>query len=126
MTGSVWYFTIAVFATLLHAATLGPLMAADAPTSGPVVDPDVRTQVAAGRSRVVLELRVESRQDPSAIAAVQDQVLAVLPQGHAVLARRYTSVPLLALEIDAEALRTLERLGDAIVRVRADALKRPQ
>ena len=101
-------------------------MAADAPTSGPVVDPDVRTQVAAGRSRVVLELRVESRQDPAAIAAVQDQVLAALPQGHAILARRFTSVPLLALEIDAEALRTLERLGDAIVRVRADAVKRPQ
>jgi hypothetical protein len=42
------------------------------------------------------------------------------------VARRYTSVPLLALEVDADGLRALERLGDAVVRVRLDALRRTQ
>ena len=124
----LWRSGSAVLGPLVQAAAVGFLIAvaADAAASGPMVDPEVRQQVSAGRSRVIVELRVESPQDPGAIAAAQERVLAALPEGHAALSRRYTSVPMLALDVDAEGLRALERLTDAIVRVRADAVKRPQ
>jgi hypothetical protein len=115
--------------TLQLAVALVLLMAASASGTwppGPAVDPDVRRQVASGRSRVLVDLRVEPPQTPESIAAAQERVLGALPSGHATLARRYTSVPLLALEVDADGLRALERLGDAVVRVRLDALRRPQ
>lgn len=93
--------------------------------NAPIVDPDVRTQAAAGRARVIVELRVPeaagSREE--GIARAQDAVLTRVP---AVLVRRYQSVPLLALEIDAVGLRALEGLGDVVARVQLDRPVRSQ
>jgi hypothetical protein len=119
---------VAALGALLHTATLG-VMAASAAGGAvpvPIVDPEVRTQVATGRSRVIVELRAEPRDDPGAIARVQRRVIDALPPGNALLAQRYTSVPMLVLDVDAEALSALESLGDAVVRVRADSVKTPQ
>jgi hypothetical protein len=119
---------LAAIGSLLQTAALGVLAAAAA--SGvipvPVVDADVRSEVAGGSSRVIVELRAEPRNDPAAIGRAQRRVIDALPPGHALLVRRYESVPMLALEIDADALAVLERLGDTVVRVRADSVKAPQ
>ena len=120
---------IAAYAVLVHAAVLASLMIApsahDASAAGPAVDPDVRRQLISGRSRVLVELRVNAGGDAVAIAVAQERVLAALPPGRANVARRYTSLPLLAVDIDAEALRILEGLGDVVVRVRVDPMWRP-
>jgi hypothetical protein len=90
----------------------------------PAIHPDVRAQVSAGRTRVLVELRVpdaDARAD--AIARAQDAVLARVP---GVLVRRYRSVPLLALEIDASGLRALDALGDVVARVEPDRPVAPQ
>jgi hypothetical protein len=96
-------------------------------TGAPIVDPDVRTQLIVGRARVLVELRVAEPEDPAArveaIGRAQEVVLSRVP---AVLVRRYQSVPLLALEIDAAGLRALEGLGDVVVRVEADRTMRSQ
>jgi len=98
--------------------------------SNPVVDPGVRTLLQKGRARVLVELRVprgEADLSPAdAIKNVQEAVLSRLAGSQASVARRYTTVPLLALEIDAHALSVLETMSDAVVRVRADGTARPQ
>jgi hypothetical protein len=87
----------------------------------PAIDAEVRRHVAAGRARVLVQLRVPDLPDRAArdraIADAQDGVLGRVP---AVLVRRYVSVPLLALEIDAAGLRALEGLGDIVTRVDPD------
>ena len=92
---------------------------------GPIVDPQVRIDVGAGRARVLVELRVSEAERPreAAIERAQDIVLARVP---AILVRRFQSVPLLALEIDAAGLRALEGLGDVVSRVQPDRPARPQ
>ena len=122
-----WRMGIGVFGFVLSTAPLGLFALAHASASLPalMIDPEIRREVSAGRSRVLVELRVEST-DPGAITAAQDRVLRNLPETHATLIRRYTSVPLLALDVDAEGLRVLERLTDAVVQIRADGVKRPQ
>jgi len=61
---------------------------------------------------VLVALKVgepSDEQRADAIARAQDRVLSLLPEPHASLVRRrYASIPMLALEIDATALRTLE------------------
>ena len=86
---------------------------------GPVVDPEVRGAIGGGPIRVLVDLRASSS-DPSAIASVQDEVLRRLVGTGARVARRYSSAPMLALEIDASALTRLEAMRDIVVRVRAD------
>jgi len=61
-----------------------------------------------------------------AIGRAQDAVLSRLPQSHASVVRRYTSVPMLALEIDATALRALETMTDVVLAVRSDRTVTPQ
>jgi len=98
----------------------------------PVIDPAVRAAVAQGHARVLVELRPtgsaslgDAAAHERAIAAAQQAVLARLaPQSHR-LVHRYTSVPLLSLEIGADALRALETMGDLVLRVRADRLRVP-
>jgi hypothetical protein len=41
------------------------------------------------------------------------------------LVRQFTSVPLLTLEIGADALRALEGMGDLVLRVRAERVRSP-
>lgn len=121
------------FRTLAFGAGLvaQPAFAVSAPAiaatvaNAPIVDPDVRTQAAAGRARVIVELRVPEAGAlrDEAIARAQDALLARVP---AVLVRRYQSVPLLALEIDAAGLHALEGLGDVVARVQLDRPVRSQ
>ena len=90
----------------------------------PVVDPDVRAVTAGGKARVLVELHVESR-DPSSIRSAQDEVLRRLTGTSSRLTRRYTTAPLLALEIDDAALARLEQMTNLVARVRADRISTP-
>jgi hypothetical protein len=87
----------------------------------PVIDPDVRAAVHAGSVRVLVELRVATG-DASAIGRAQDEVLRRLAGSGARLVRRFSSAPLLALEIDAPALSRLQAMRDLVTRVRADRI----
>ena len=110
------------------AAAFLPLMVAEIGASQPAVDPSVRASAQGGRVRVIVEVRVvaaDAAGTESAIARAQDTVLARLPQQHASVARRYTSIPMIALEIDGTALAALEAMAD-VVSVKADELARPQ
>jgi hypothetical protein len=90
----------------------------------PVIDPDVRAAARGGTIRVLVELRIP-RADPSALGNAQDEVLRRLAGTGARLARRYATVPLLALEIDAAALARLEDMRALVTRVRADDILPP-
>jgi hypothetical protein len=98
-------------------------------TGAPVIDPDVPSLMGDDRARVLVELRVGDVADPGdlghAIGRAQDAVLARLPRAHATVVRRYASIPMLALEIDATALRALGAMTDVVVRVRPDTTARP-
>ena len=90
-----------------------------------MIDPEVRELVRVGCARVIVMLQIgESGGDEArrveAIGHAQDTVVSRLPQSHAVVVRRYTSVPMLALEIDATALLALETMTDVIVAVKSD------
>jgi hypothetical protein len=95
-----------------------------------MIDPEISVRVEAGRTRVLVELRVDDTSDAmqrgEGIARVQEAVLSRLPQSHASLSRRYTSVPILALEIDATALRALQAMTDEVIAIKPDRLERPQ
>ena len=96
----------------------------------PVIAPEVRQLVGASSARVIVELRLHDSGDPNqrpeAIARAQDAVLSRLPHSHISVARRYTSVPLLALEIDATALAALEAMPDLVVSVKPDRRSKTQ
>ena len=109
---------------MLYSLTLG----AGAQTV-PVIDPEVRGHTDAGRTRVLVELQVATivpEQRAEAIAQAQEAVMSRLPPSHATLVRRYLSIPLLALEIDATALRALETMPDIVAAVKPDRAVRPQ
>jgi len=119
----------AVLGAAVILSSLGtPGLGASQPT--PEIDPAVRSSVQSGRTRVIVELRVPPGGEPAAreaaITRAQDAVLARLPQSHAAVARRYASIPMLALEIDRTALGALEAMADAVVSVKADGVVRPQ
>jgi hypothetical protein len=94
------------------------------------VDPEVRRLVNAGRARVLVTLLVADSGDEAvraaAIGRAQDTVLSRLPRSHGSLLRRYASVPLLSLEIDAIALLALEQMPDVVAAVRLDRTAAPQ
>jgi hypothetical protein len=87
----------------------------------PVIDPDVRTAVGTGTVRVLVDLRV-SPPETSGIAQAQAEALRRLDGTGARLVRRYSTAPLLALEIDAPALSRLEAMRDLVARVRTDRI----
>ena len=120
----LWARTLCLLAVLLLPASAALSHAAGAP----VIDPDLPSLIGDGRARVLVELRLgDARGDVGqAIARAQDTVVARLPQSHATVVRRYASVPMLALEIDATALRALGAMTDVVVRVRPDTTTRPQ
>ena len=95
-----------------------------------VIDPEVRAVVRSGRARVLVMLQVgegtDEAQRVQAIGRAQDAVLSRLPQSHASVVRRYASVPMLALEIDATALLALEKMTDVVVAVKSDRTMAPQ
>jgi hypothetical protein len=99
-------------------------------SAGLMIDPDVRELVRAGRARVLVMLQVGESGDEArraeAIGRAQDTVLSRLPHSHASVVRRYTSIPMLALEIDATALLALETMTDVVVAVKSDRTMAPQ
>jgi hypothetical protein len=91
----------------------------------PVIEGEIDQAVKRGVAHVLVEVALPSTPATdagrrSAIAAAQERVLSRLPPGHFSLVRRYETVPMLALEIDADALRALERMGDAVTRILPD------
>lgn len=103
-----------------------------------MIDRDVLEAVHGGSARVLVEVRAPEGMRPEgeltvaekqvqrhAIAAVQDSVLSGLAGSHFVLVRRYETVPLLLLEVRDDAVRALEQMTNAVVRVRLDNPKAP-
>jgi len=90
----------------------------------PVIDPEVRAMAGGGSTRVLVDLRVRAS-DPATVSDAQNEVLRRLAGTGARLARRYTTVPLLALEIDAAALARLEGMPGLVIRVRPDRITPP-
>ena len=121
---------VGVAALLVMEIVSGTALGAGMSRADPLVDPEVRALVLAGRARVLVTLQVadtgDQAQRADAIVRAQDAVLARLPQPHASVVRRYASVPLLALEIDATALRALEAMTDVVAGVKADRAMKPQ
>jgi hypothetical protein len=119
-----------ILAGLLAEIVSGGSLVAGAPQADVLVDPEVRAQVSMGRTRVFVMLQVpetgDQSQRTSAIGRAQESVLARLPQSHASVVRRYASVPMLALEIDAAALQALEAMTEVVVGVKLDRPVRPQ
>jgi hypothetical protein len=114
-------------ALLLWGSVGFALAATEVAQVAPAIEAEVRSRVAAGRARVLVELRVPRvGAAEGVIGRTQDAVLERLPPGHASVTRRYASVPLLALEIDAVALQALEAMGDIVSGVKLDGLVRSQ
>jgi len=113
--GTTWAPRVA----MLLVALTGVLSASGA--DDPVIDPDVRTTIRTGTARVLVDLRVATA-EPSAIGSTQDETLRRLAGSGARLVRRFSTAPLLALEIDAPALARLETMRDIVVRVRVDRI----
>jgi hypothetical protein len=90
----------------------------------PVIEPEVRALPGGGSTRVLVDLRARAA-DPAAVSEAQNEVLRRLAGTGARLARRYTTVPLLALEIDAAALARLEGMNGLVIRVRPDRIAPP-
>jgi hypothetical protein len=117
-------------ATLLLVAS-GGRVARAAPRDAPVIDSEVRAAIARGPARVLVELRLPGPAPPAgssreqAVATARRAVLARLVGTSYRLARQYTSIPLLALEIGPDALQALEGMGDLVARVRADQIHPP-
>jgi hypothetical protein len=98
-----------------------------------MIDREVRAATASAPTRVLVELRLSGSPPPHGGAAVQERVIAAAQQAvlgrlsgtpHR-LVRQFTSVPLLTLEIGADALRALEGMGDLVIRVRAERVRSP-
>ena len=99
------------------------------------IDPAVRTAAAAGPVRVIVELRLRPPFRPEgelsspaaveaqrrAIAHAQDDLLASLAGTSFSVGRKYDGLPLIALEIGADALARLEAAGALVTRVSSDS-----
>ncbi len=118
------------FALLVTQIVSGMALGADMSRADPLVDPEIRALVRGGHARVVVMLHVAETSDQArrsdAIGRAQDAVLARLPQSHVSVVRRYASIPMLALEIDAIALRALETMSDVVAAVKLDRTLMPQ
>jgi hypothetical protein len=99
-----------------------------------VIDPEVRAAVARGTVRVIVELRLSDHSTADAgvrstreqaIATAREAALSRLAGTLHRLVRQYTTIPLLALEIGADALLALETMGDLVVRVQGEQVRRP-
>jgi hypothetical protein len=113
--------TLTIATTLLALLVLSGTSVAD---DQPMIDADVHAGARGGAVRVLVELRL-SRPEPSAIETAQNEILRRLAGTGARLARRYSTAPLLALEIDARALARLDEMRDLIARVRVDRISSP-
>jgi len=128
--GIVGILRARLLAHLLTAIVSDTNLGAGVVPADPVVDPDLSTLVHVGRTRVLVMLQVSESGDEGqradAIGRAQDAVLSRLPHGHASVVRRYASIPMLALEIDAIALLALETMPDVVAAVKLDRSLKPQ
>lgn len=99
------------------------------------IDPAVRSAVAGGPARVIVELRITPPFRPEGelgsaaaveaqrrtIAKAQDDVLARLAGTSFSISRKYDGLPMMALEIGSDALSRLEAAGDLVTRVHSDS-----
>jgi len=126
----VGFVRVGVMALLVTDIVSGTALGTGMSRADPLVDPEVRALVRAGRARVLVMLQIvetgDQAQRADAIGRAQDALLARLPQPHASVVRRYASVPMVALEIDATALRALETMSDLVAAVKLDRAVRPQ
>jgi hypothetical protein len=110
-----------------HGAGISPSHPASAPS---LVDPDIRVLVRSGRVRVLVLLRMPEESDEArraaAIGRAQEALLSRLPEAHASVTRRYASIPMLGLEIDASALSAIETMPDIVASVKLDRPVMPQ
>ena len=110
------------------------VMVVTSAAAGVEVERSVLDELASGRARVIVELRLpggfhpegtlgENARDAQrrAILAAQQSVLTAIEGAETRLIRRPTTVPFLALEIGPEALTKLETLPDLIVRILSDS-----
>ena len=117
-------WTVPIVSLLVALAGAGSVTAHIMMDERPMIDPELRAMPSGGSARVLVELRARAA-DPSAVSDAQNEVLRRLAGTGARLARRYTTAPLLALEIDAAALARLEQMTDLVTRVRADRISTP-
>ena len=119
-----------VITLLVTQVVSGMALGAGTSRADPLIDPEVRALVRTGRARVLVTLQIGEMKDQTqraeAIGRAQDAILARLPAAHASVVRRYASIPLLALEIDATALHTLETMTDVVAGVKPDRTVTPQ
>jgi len=118
-------------ALLVAETVCGTALGPDISRADPLIDLEVRALVSStGRARVLVMLKVpvtsDQAQRAEEIGRTQEAVLARLDQHHASVVRRYESIPMLALEIDATALRTLETMTDVVASVKLDRTAKPQ
>lgn len=119
-----WTPAIAIILSVSIGAATGVSSMANGVDDRPVIDPAVRAMPPGGSVRVLVELRAPAAGAP-AVNDVQDEVLRRLTGTGARLARRYTTTPLLALEIDHAALARLEEMRGIVIRVRPDRISPP-
>jgi hypothetical protein len=79
-------------------------------------------------TRVLAELRVQVNHGDlaTAIAGAQRELMTRLTGTRAVVVRQYRSVPLVALEVDADALAKLQHMEDLVIRIVPDVPARTQ
>jgi hypothetical protein len=113
-------------------------LSASAAAQQVTIDREVFDAARAGLARVLVDLRLPQPMKPEgeltdaarlaqrqAIAAAQDSVLAGLQGTHFSLVRRYETIPLILLEVRADAVTALGRMAKVVVRVRLDAPMAP-
>jgi hypothetical protein len=107
------------------------LLAAPGPTAGQVTVPTIDELIAKaerqGTLRVIVELTLDSTASPTGatIADAQDRLLAELGGTSHRLIRRFSTVPFIALEVSADALRRLAG-SPRVAGIREDQVLRPQ
>ncbi len=92
----------------------------------PRPSPPIVPAAAAAPVRVIAELKpVAGLPLRASISQAQDAVIAALPAGRATVVQRYTTLPLLSLEVDPALIDTI-RQNPAVVRVSPDVERTPQ
>jgi len=124
--GVVLLSLFGVASLLLVAVFAGAAPGGAAADAKPAVDPGVRQTVKSGTAKVLVELRIsalkpEGELKPESVKAQrqaipegQNRVLSKLANTRFTVARRYQSIPLLALEVGADALAKLEGMTDVV------------
>jgi hypothetical protein len=137
-----WYLICRPAFGYLLLALLGFPLTAPAPVTAEdaaVVDAEVRAAATAGTARVLVQLRLAGGVSPEGdlpsteavatqrrmIEAAEHAVVARLAGTRFSISRRYASVPILALEVGADALAALESMSDFVSRVSIDGTRTP-